>query len=59
MELRLDEVFKMTGLSQGTIYRKGRNGSFPKRFYIDKTHVRWHLNEVLQWMKDNNIRLHL
>lgn len=57
MELRLDEVIKMTRLSNDAIYRKGKDGTFPKRFKIDKTHVRWHLHEIQEWIKQNRLFL--
>lgn len=56
MELQLDEVMKMTGLSWSCIERKEKNGEFPKRFKIDRWHVRWHERQIRQWMKENPAR---
>ncbi len=54
MELRLDEVLKMTGLSIDTVYRKEKNDMFPKRFKIDRWHVRWHERAIKEWMRQNS-----
>lgn len=53
MELRLNEVIKMTGLSNDTINKKEKKDEFPKRFKIDKWHVRWHERQVKEWVKEN------
>lgn len=58
MQLRIDEVFKITSLSQQAIYNKGKNGTFPKRFYIDKRHVRWDSDEIEEWMKNPIVEKH-
>jgi predicted DNA-binding transcriptional regulator AlpA len=56
MELKLDEVLKMTGMSVDYIYRKEKNGDFPKRFKIDRWHVRWHERAVKEWIKKHQVR---
>lgn len=47
------DVVRMTGKSADTITYKEKQGLFPKRFKIDKTHNRWHLDEVKEWLKTN------
>ncbi|MDA1023661.1 MAG: AlpA family phage regulatory protein [Proteobacteria bacterium] len=34
------------------IWRKERDGSFPKRIRLGANRVGWSLNEVLQWIED-------
>jgi len=53
---------EMTGLSEQTIYRRTRQGSFPKPL-LDDTHLprgpkklkRWDRKEVAGWMLNNGI----
>lgn len=56
MDLRIDEVMKMTRLSVDTIYRLGKEGKFPMRFKIDGAHVRWHSHEIEGWIKEEICR---
>ena len=44
------EVIKMTGRSCDYIAQKEKIGTFPKRFKIDKTHIRWSRDEIEQWI---------
>lgn len=52
MELRLDEVIKLTGLAYSTIYNFEKAGKFPGRFKIDNWHVRWHSRQIEEWVKN-------
>lgn len=54
MELTQFEVMKITGISYATIDRKEKIGEFPKRFKIDRFHVRWHERQIREWMKQND-----
>lgn len=57
--VRLDEVIRMIGYSQDWIYRHEKRGDFPKRIRIDKTHVRWNLDDIEKWaVEDKSVRLH-
>ncbi len=47
------EVINMTGRSCDYIAQKEKQGTFPKRFKIDKTHVRWNRDEIEEWVNRN------
>ncbi len=49
--LRLPEVKDMTGLSTSTIWRKEKEGSFPKRISLGPRSIGWLLKEVEEWIK--------
>ena len=53
IELTLYEVIQMIDLNAHTIYVWEKKGVFPKRFKIGKRYVRWHLNEIEWWIKNN------
>ena len=48
--LRLPEVVERTGLSQTTIWRREREGSFPRRRRLGSNLVGWRSDEVAQWI---------
>jgi prophage regulatory protein len=50
--LRLDEVLHITGLSRNTIYRRIREGTFPRQIQIGPNSVAWRQSAILQWMID-------
>lgn len=47
--LRRPEVEAQTGLSRATIYRKIRDGSFPRPKRVSDNSVRWPESWVEQW----------
>lgn len=47
------DIFRITGNSPDTIKKRESLGLFPKRFKIDKTHIRWNSDEVNEWLKEN------
>lgn len=48
--LRLLEVMHITGLSRNTIYRRMREGSFPKQLRIGPNSVAWLQSDISAWM---------
>ena len=50
--LRLSEVMQKTGLSESTIYRRMKEGSFPQSVSLGPACVRWLLSEVQEWIED-------
>ena len=48
--LRLDEVLHVTGLSRNTVYRRIREGTFPKQLRIGPNSVVWRQSEIVEWM---------
>lgn len=49
--LRLPEVIDLTGLSQTTIWRRERQGQFPKRRRLGANLVAWRSDEVEEWIE--------
>jgi prophage regulatory protein len=49
--MRLPELKKITGLSSITLWRKEKEGIFPKRRKISKRAVGWSFTEVSQWLE--------
>jgi prophage regulatory protein len=49
--LRLPEVVELTGLSPTTLWRRERNGEFPRRRRLGSTLVAWRSDEVAEWME--------
>ncbi len=47
--LRRAEVQRITGLSATTIWRRERDGAFPKRRRLGPRAVGWLASEVLAW----------
>lgn len=50
--VRLDEVILRTGLKRSTIYKKIKEGSFPKSISITATSVAWLESEISEWIAD-------
>lgn len=50
--LRLDEVLHITGLSCATIYRRIKEGTFPKQIRIGPNSVAWRQSAIAKWMLD-------
>ena len=50
--LRLAEVMRKTGLSESTIYRRMKEGSFPQSVSLGPACVRWLMSEVQAWVTD-------
>lgn len=48
--LRLPEVEKITGLSQTTIWRREREGTFPRRRRVSGNVVAWRSDEIEAWI---------
>jgi prophage regulatory protein len=53
--IRLPELKQITGLSSITLWRKEKEGIFPKRRKISKRAVGWSFAEVSRWLEK---RLH-
>jgi prophage regulatory protein len=50
--LRLDEVLHITGLSCATVYRRMKEGTFPKQIRIGPNSVAWRQSVIVKWMSD-------
>ena len=50
--LRLDEVLHTTGLGRNTVYRRIREGTFPKQVRIGPNSVAWRQSDIAHWMDD-------
>ena len=50
--IRRSEVEKLTGLSTASIYRKMRDGSFPRPLKVGVRAVRWSLSEIQAWLSN-------
>lgn len=50
--LRLDEVLHITGLGRNTVYRRIREGTFPKQIRIGPNSVAWRQSAITMWMSD-------
>ncbi|MBH3444055.1 AlpA family transcriptional regulator [Pseudomonas moraviensis] len=50
--LRLDEVLHITGLGRNTVYRRIREGTFPKQVRIGPNSVAWRQSAINKWMSD-------
>lgn len=49
--LRLPEVIEATGLSETTIWRREREGRFPRRRKVSGNVVAWRSDEIERWIK--------
>jgi prophage regulatory protein len=49
--LRIQEVKNITGLSNATIWRMEKSGTFPQRRQIGPHSVGWLSSELLQWIE--------
>lgn len=50
--LRIKVVLQRTGLSRSTLYRKVREGSFPKQVALAPRCAGWHESAVDAWVKN-------
>lgn len=50
--LRLNEVLHVTGLGRNTVYRRIREGTFPKQVRIGPNSVAWRQSAIAKWMSD-------
>ena len=50
--MRLDEVLHTTGLGRNTVYRRIREGTFPKQVRIGANSVAWRQSAIAKWMID-------
>lgn len=48
--LRLPAVIELTGLRRDSIYRKAREGTFPKPRKLSERASAWREDEVRQWL---------
>jgi len=49
--LKVNQVEKMVGISESTIYKLVKQGMFPEQVRISTRCVRWRLSEVQEWMQ--------
>jgi len=49
--IRKPGLRKLTGYSDTQIWRKERNGSFPRRIQLGPMAVGWFEDEVLEWLR--------
>ncbi len=49
--LRLPEVEAVTGLSATTIWRREREGDFPRRRRVSGNAVAWRSDEIERWVE--------
>jgi prophage regulatory protein len=52
--MRLAEVLQVTGLGRNTVYRRMREGTFPKQIKIGPNSVAWRQSAIAQWMLNPN-----
>ena len=48
--IKLPEVLRLTGLSRSTLYRKLKEGDFPRPVQLGKRAVAWRESEVIAWI---------
>ncbi|SFP38407.1 transcriptional regulator, AlpA family [Geopseudomonas sagittaria] len=48
--MRLDEVLHTTGLGRNTVYRRMREGTFPKQVKLGPNSVAWRQSDIATWM---------
>jgi prophage regulatory protein len=53
--LRIKAVLERTGLSRSAMYRKMRDGSFPKNIAISKRAAGWRESSIDAWIRDLKI----
>lgn len=47
--MRLPDVCEVTGLSPTTVWRREKDGQFPRRRRLGKTLVAWRSDEIAAW----------
>lgn len=50
--IRLPEVLRMCGVSRPSVYRKMKEGTFPKQLKLGTAAVGWLRAEVEQWINE-------
>lgn len=50
--LRLNSVLDRTGLSRSTLYRRMRDGSFPKQIPISLRCTGWRESAINEWLRN-------
>lgn len=50
--MRLDEVLHTVGLGKNTLYRRIREGSFPRQVKIGSNSVAWRQSDITEWMSN-------
>ncbi|MCE1117476.1 helix-turn-helix transcriptional regulator [Pseudomonas sp. NMI795_08] len=48
--MRIDEVISVTGLARNTIYRRMREGTFPRQIRLGPNSVAWLQSTISEWM---------
>lgn len=48
--MRIDEVVAVTGLARNTIYRRMREGTFPRQVRLGPNSVAWLQSAISEWM---------
>ena len=49
--LRTPEILSLTGLSRVTLWRKEREGTFPKRVQLGANSIGWKSDEIDAWLE--------
>ncbi|WP_371231493.1 helix-turn-helix transcriptional regulator [Pseudomonas sp. QE6] len=50
--MRLDEVLHNTGLGRNTVYRRMREGTFPKQVRLGPKSVAWRQSDIMKWIEN-------
>ncbi|ATY32533.1 helix-turn-helix transcriptional regulator [Sphingomonas psychrotolerans] len=50
--LRIKTVLQRTGLSRATMYRKMKQGSFPRQIKISTRCAGWRESAITEWLKN-------
>ena len=50
--LRLPDVCEVTGLSPTTVWRREKDGLFPRRRRLGTNIVAWRSDEILAWIEE-------
>lgn len=50
--MRIDEVISATGLGRNTIYRRMREGTFPRQVRLGPNSVAWLQSTISEWMSE-------
>lgn len=48
--LRLEEVLHLTGLGRNTVYKRMRDGTFPKQVRLGPKSVAWRTSDIARWI---------
>jgi len=57
--IRIKELKEITGLSRSTIWRREKEGVFPKRLFISKGIVVWDFLEIEKWITEKLDNRHI